>query len=84
MLRRAHRRGSKRVNHRSRCLRYEALEDRRMLTKADIVFVMDESGSEETTHHWVTALVTGDTNNDGQQDIASLGERLAADGIDDI
>lgn len=75
---------SKQVDRCSRRLRIEALEDRRMLTMADIVFLADESGSEGPTHVWLSGLISGDTDNDGNQDIASLAERLAAQGVDDV
>ena len=47
-------------NAKARRLRMESLEDRRLLTMADIVFMVDESASEESTHDWLKAMITGD------------------------
>jgi hypothetical protein len=59
-----------------------------LATMADVVFVIDESGSEEDafTHEWVRALVTGDVNNNDVLDSGekSLATKLADEGIDDV
>src|SRR5262245_47270612 len=48
----------------SRHLRFERFEDRNMLSgeKVDIVFLVDESGSEteSATHEWLSLMVEGD------------------------
>jgi hypothetical protein len=60
----------------------ESLEDRRLLTMADIVFLVDESASED--HSWLKQWVSGDTDGNGVPDVSTLAERLAADGVNDI
>jgi len=55
----------------TRRLKFEQFEDRRMLTTmVDIVFLVDESGSElsTATHEWLRLLVEGDAAVDGLHD----------------
>jgi hypothetical protein len=78
--------------HSLRCkspLKFEALEDRRMLAiMADIVFLVDESGSgnQTSTQEWLQQVITGDLINDGDdvQDMPSFFDQLAAKSIDDV
>ena len=77
---------------RQRRLRFEQFEDRCMLSiSADIVFIVDESGTELNTHsqEWLANLVIGvDANSDGDRtdlgDTLSFAEQLDAAGVDDI
>lgn len=69
-----------------RRLRYELLEDRRMLAvMADVVFLVDNSSSDgQLTARWLKALVIGDSDNDDIKDTDNLSERLGARGITDV
>lgn len=87
---RRHSRYAAKKHHRTLCC--ESLENRRMLaTMADIVFLVDESESEEQlpTRDWLRYVVTGDFDPaDGStvhpDDTTSLAERLDLAGIDDV
>ena len=73
------------ILHRNLC--FERCEDRRMLdAKADIIFLVDESGSENDaqTQQWLSALVTGDNNADNTKDVNSLTEELNSAEITDV
>ena len=71
-------------------LGFEKLEDRRLLaTQADIIFLVDESNSGESgsgsgnpTQEWLTSLVSGDVNRDGDNfdptDFDSTGAMLTS------
>jgi hypothetical protein len=70
-------------------LKFESLEDRRMLAiAADIIFLVDESGSgtDTSTQEWLQQIVTGDLINDSDdiQDMPSFFDQLSVNGIDDV